>query len=96
MSGITGLKKSEDATKYNRIYMNNYYKNNPIKMRLSRNSNRLKKLQTIEQEYVIKYGYQLSHVVKISKLFRELTPDMQEIVNNELLELNFDNIDYKV
>jgi hypothetical protein len=96
MSGVTGIKKSEDATKYNRIYMNDYYKKNPIKMRLSRNSNRLKKLQTIDPNDVIRYGFQLSHIVKISKLFRELTPEMQEIVKNELLELNFDNIDYKV
>ena len=96
MSKITGFKKTDDAKNYNRIYMNNYYKNNPIKMRLSRNSNRLKKLQPIDQEDVIKFGFQLSHVVKISKLFRELNPEMREIVKNELELLNFDNIDYKV
>ena len=96
MSKITGFKKTDNAKNYNRIYMNNYYKNNPIKMRLSRNSNRLKKLQQIDPEDVIKYGFQLSHVVKISKLFRELNPEMREIVKNELSELNFDNIDYKV
>ena len=96
MSKVTGFKKTENVKEYNRVYMNNYYKHNPIKMRLSRNSNRLKKLQHIDPESVAKFGFQLSHVVKISKLFRELSPEMRDIVKNELSELNFDNIDYKV
>lgn len=96
MSSITGIKKTQDVTKYNRLYMNEYYKKNPVKMRLSRNTNRIKKNRDINPDYIKKYGYQLANVVKISKLFRELTPELQDMVKNELEELNFDNIDLKV
>ncbi len=96
MTTITGIKKSQDITKYNRLYMNEYYKKNPVKMRLSRNTNRIKKNLEINPNDIKKYGYQLANVVKISKLFRELTPELQDIVKNELVELNFDNVNLKV
>ena len=90
--------KQDKRTTYNREYMNKYYKKNPLKCRLSRNTSRVKFLNkgsfTKEQEQ--KYGYHLSHFVKMSILYKELTPELRELLKSEIDDLDFPDVHLKV
>ena len=90
--------KEAKKTTYNREYMNKYYKANPLRCRLSRNSSRVKQLNKgcFTEEQKKKYGYHLSHFIKISILYKELTPEMRKLLKEELDELDSPAVHLKV
>lgn len=88
--------KTGDIKKYNKEYMNDYYKKNSTKCKLVRNSNRLKQNFNIDENVCSNYDYYLSNVVKITKLYQDLPDDMKSSLLNEIDSLDFKNISIKI
>jgi len=90
------MNKTSDMKKYNKEYMNSYYKQNPLKAKLTRNTNRLKQKNNFDQELCNNYKHYLASVIKISKLYDQLPEDMKNILKNEIDNFDFTNVQLKI
>jgi len=91
------VNKTENIKEYNKKYMSDRYKNNPLKCKLERNTNRLKKNNNdLDSELFNIYKYYLSNVVKITKLYNQLPSDIKSTLIDNINNYDFNNINLKI
>lgn len=90
------VNKTKDRKEYNKSYMSNRYKKNPLKCKLERNTNRLKKNNDLDCELFDIYKYYLSNVVKITKLYNQLPNDIKSTLLDNINNYDFNNVNLKI
>ena len=80
-----------------REYQNKKYKQEPTKSRMIRNSNRIKQFnKDIDIELQQKYSHYLSHIIKITKLYNELSNEVKDELIKNIDNYNFENVKIRI
>ena len=77
-------KKIENITEYNRNYMKNRYKKNPLLAKKQRNSLRAKLKYNVDDSVCNQYKDDLHHIIRINQLVNELnTGNFEKFLMNK-------------
>ena len=91
------MDKIQNRKEYMRKYQNKKYKQEPTKSRMIRNSNRIKQFnKDIDHELQQKYSHYLSHIIKITKLYNELSNDVKDELIKNIDNYNFENVKIRI
>ena len=91
------MDKIQNRKEYMRKYQNKKYKQEPTKSRMIRNSNRIKQFnKDINHELQQKYSHYLSHIIKITKLYNELSNDVKDELIKNIDNYNFENVKIRI
>jgi len=92
------MNTKKDRNEYQREYHNTKYKKDPKKSCMIRNSNRIKQLNNnnIDKDLQDKYSHYLSHIIKITKLYNDLSNDVKEELIKNINNYNFDNVKIRI
>lgn len=91
------MEKTQNRKEYMREYQNKKYKQEPTKSRMIRNSNRIKQFnKDIDHELQQKYSHYLSHIIKITKLYNELSNDVKDELIKNIDNYNFENVKIRI
>ena len=91
------MEKTKNKKEDIREYQNKKYKQEPTKSRMIRNSNRIKQFnKDIDHELQQKYSHYLSHIIKITKLYNELSNEVKDELIKNIDNYNFENVKIRI